>query len=111
MADGNYSSKQECLDDTKKRTGSVNPTKEGIEDNTRGTGEFEPDKEIIEKKEVKTPGSRGDVYTETESRILRPYEIRQLNRSGRIADNRIASFSAQCLDSNAVREGRNIRRR
>lgn len=104
VADGNYSSRQECLDDTKKRTGSVNPTKEGIEDNTRGTGEFEPDKEIIEKKEVKTPGSRGDVYTETESRILRPWEIRQLNRSGRIADNRISSSSRRLTNLGATQD-------
>ena len=73
-------------------------------DNTRGTGEFEPDKEIIEKKEVKTPGSRGDVYTETESRILRPYEIRQLNRSGRIADNRIASSSKRLTNLGATQD-------
>jgi hypothetical protein len=40
-----------------------------------------------------TPGSRGDVFTETESRVLQPWEIRRLNRSGRIADNRISSSS------------------
>jgi len=104
VADGNYSSRQECLDATKKRTGSVNPTKEGIEDNTRGTGEFEPDKEIIEEKEVKTPGSRGDVFTETESRILQPWEIRRLNRSGRIADNRINSSSRRLSKLGATQD-------
>ncbi len=104
VADGNYSSKQECLDATKKRTGSVNPTKEGIEDNTRGTGEFEPDTVETIEKEVKTPGSRGDVYTETESRILRPWEIRQLNRSGRIADNRISSSSRRLTNLGATQD-------
>jgi len=104
VADGNYSSRQECLDATKKRTGSVNPTKEGIEDNTRGTGEFGPDKEVIEKKEVKTPGSRGDVFTETESRVLQPWEIRRLNRSGRIADNRINSSSKRLSNLGATQD-------
>ena len=51
-----------------------------------------------------TPGSRGDVYTETESRILRPYEIRQLNRSGRIADNRIASSSRRLTNLGATQD-------
>lgn len=84
VADGNYSSKQECLDDTKKRTGSVNPTKEGIEDNTRGTGEFGPDQEIEKEIEVTTPGSQGDIYVATEGRGLKPWQQRQINRSTKI---------------------------
>lgn len=84
VADGNYSSRQECLDDTKKRTGSVNPTREGIEDNTRGTGEFEPDKEVEEEVEVTTPGSQGDIYVATEGRGLKPWQQRQINRSTKI---------------------------
>ena len=84
--------------------GTHNPTAEGLADNTVGTGEFEPDKEIIKKKEVKTPGSRGDVYTETESRVLQPWEIRRLNRSGRIADNRISSSSRRLSKLGATQD-------
>ena len=79
VADGHYSSRQECLDATKKRTGSVNPTKEGIEDNTRGTGEFETFTE-------ETPGTDdfiGDLqeYKKQTRRVLGDLETRELNRT------------------------------
>jgi hypothetical protein len=51
------------------------------------------DGNCVKETKTTTPGSRGDVFTETESRVLQPWEIRRLNRSGRIADNRISSSS------------------
>ncbi len=62
------------------------------------------DGNCVKETKTTTPGSRGDVYTETESRILRPYEIRQLNRSGRIADNRIASSSRRLTNLGATQD-------
>ncbi len=79
VADGHYSTRQECLDATKKRTGSVNPTKEGIEDNTRGTGEFET---FTEQK----PGTSDVIdivqeYKPQQRRVLGDLETRELNRT------------------------------
>jgi hypothetical protein len=62
------------------------------------------DGNCVKETKTTTPGSRGDVYTETESRILRPYEIRQLNRSGRIADNRISSSSKRLTNLGATQD-------
>lgn len=62
------------------------------------------DGNCVKETKTTTPGSRGDVYTETESRILRPWEIRQLNRSGRIADNRIASSSKRLTNLGATQD-------
>jgi hypothetical protein len=79
VADGHYSSRQECLDATKKRTGSVNPTKEGIEDNTRGTGEFE----TFTEQKPGTDDFIGDIqeYKKQKRKVLGDLETRELNRT------------------------------
>lgn len=62
------------------------------------------DGNCVKETKTTTPGSRGDVYTETESRVLQPWEIRRLNRSGRIADNRISSSSRRLSNLGATQD-------
>lgn len=84
VAAGNYKSVEECLEDTKKRTGTVNPTAEGIENNVTETKVKDPDK-IVETEDPVFNIKKGDALHTWQQRSVERGLSQSARKTGKFA--------------------------
>lgn len=84
VAAGNYKSVEECLEDTKKRTGTVNPTAEGIENNVMETKVKDPDK-IVETEDPVFNIKKGDALHTWQQRSVERGLSQSARKTGKFA--------------------------